>query len=303
MPSARTSQIGGIVAVVLIVVVIGFVLANRPIGGFGGQVSPDASGSSVESASLILSASPTPSPTPSPIPTPSPGPTPSPASAPTRAPGTAKPTPTPPPGPVHCIPEPNGWAQEIQREVVAGGSMLFDLQGFPTGQKMTLVADYPDGSQVPLGDRYAGPPQAGGWTHMVWTWTVPANMIPGPARASYTGTCIEGRIYDDYGPFTVVDPNPTPTWSVWSTAYQAWPGGPGDIRVQAYYGAMCTVTVTYPDARTEVMGPLEYGGDELTFLWTVPADVPVGTGSYHVNCDLGGAIRTDDGVLTIHAPP
>lgn len=309
MPSASGSQIGAAAAVGLIVVVLGFVLANRPLGGVGAQVGPGATGSSVASASLLPSAELNPSLSAVPIDSQSPGSTPSPSPTPlatreaTANPATPKPTPTPVPGAVHCISEPTGWSVAIPHEAIAGGSMSLELMGFPTGQKMSLVVDYPDGRHVPLGDRYAGLPDAGGWTHMVWTWTVPIDMIPGAARASYAGTCIEGRIYDDYGPFTVVDPNPTPTWSVWSTSWHGWPGGPGQVRVQAYNDAMCTVTATYPDARTTVLGPLTYNGSDLDFLWTIPADVPVGTGSYHVSCNLAGAIRTDDGVLPIDPPP
>jgi hypothetical protein len=310
---ARSSQVGGTVALAVIITVIGFVLANRPFGGVAVQASPSASASSVESASFSSSADLYPTLNASPSDSQDPGSTPLATHTPiasrqaTTMPSTpkptAKPTPKPSPGLVHCIAPPTGWAVETQQKVVAGALMYLDLQGFPTGQKMTLVVNFPDGTHLPLGARYASTPDAGGWTHMRWTWTVPVDMIPGAGTASYVGTCIEGRVYDSDAPFTVYDPNPTPNWSVSSTAYQAWPGGPGDIRVQAYYGAMCTVTVTYPDARTEDLGTVEYPGSELTFAWTVPADVPVGNGSYHVSCDLAGAIRTFDGTLMITAAP
>jgi len=303
--------------VVLIIAIIGLALANRPLGGVASiddtsaAESPSPESGSLESASLAPSLEISPSPSPEPTDSQSPGPTPlpRPTTTPTAPATTPRPATTPAPtvapaqGPVHCIPEPTGWAVYVQDEVLPGGSMTVDLQGLPTGQKMTLVVDYADASHISLGDRYAGSPDSGGWTHMVWNWNVPVGTAIGAAKASWSGTCIEGRDLDGYGAFIVVEPNPSPEWSVWSSANQAWPGGQGEIRVQAYYGATCTVMVDYPGGAIQSGGTQEYLGNELSFLWTVPTDVPIGTGSYQVSCALNGVVKTSEGAFTVTAPP
>jgi len=105
-----------------------------------------------------------------------------------------------------CIPEPTGYSSQWQHTVTAGLDQTVDIQGQPTGQKVIMSVAYPDGSTVPLGTKYASAPDAGGWTHAIFTWTIPASMIPGSARASWQIPCDGTRNFDAYGDFTIVAP-------------------------------------------------------------------------------------------------
>ena len=182
--------------------------------------------------------------------------------------------------------------------------MSIDLMGFPTGQKMTLVVDYPGGTHAALGDRYAGAPDSGGWTHMTWTWKVPGSTTSGVAKASWTGTCIEGRSYDGYGNFNVIGPNATPSWKVSATANQPYPGGQAKVTVSAYPGASCTVTAYYADQTTQVTGPLVYGETQKVWTWTVPLTAPIGLNAFSVSCTLDGITQSSTGneLMIVPAP-
>ena len=200
-------------AVLLIVGVLGFLLLNRQ-GSRDPDSSPSPSASELPAAStsqevgtspsptLTLLQSPTQAPTPtmSPTPTPAPTPSPQPTLAPTPVP-TPVPTPAPSTGILPCLPEPNGYAVNAPNSVTAGQNATIDIQGLPQGQKVVLSVKYADGSTVVIGTRYASAPDAGGWTHASFTWTIPA--IPGIARASWTIPCTGGRNLDGYRDITV----------------------------------------------------------------------------------------------------
>ena len=66
-----------------------------------------------------------------------------------------------------------------------------------------MSVHYPDGTDVSLGTKYAGPADSGGWTHAIFTWTVPASMIPGSARISWKMPCVGSRNLDSYNDFTI----------------------------------------------------------------------------------------------------
>jgi hypothetical protein len=90
-----------------------------------------------------------------------------------------------------------------------GEQQSVDVEGFPTGQKIVMSAHYPDGSNVSIGTTYSGAPDATGWTHALFTWTIPISMTPGVAQAIWHIPC---GPYNPVGSndFTII-PLPTPT--------------------------------------------------------------------------------------------
>jgi hypothetical protein len=164
-----------------------------------GSVRASQAATAMPSATTPATDGPTAPPSPTSIPTPAPSarPTPAPTLVPTPAP-TPVPTAAPSTGILPCLPEPIGYGVEGPTQVTAGQKVTIDLAGLPTGQKVTMSVTYPDGSSVTIGTQYAGPARGDGWTHTTFSWTVPAAMSAGVARASWVVPCTGGRNLDGY---------------------------------------------------------------------------------------------------------
>jgi hypothetical protein len=112
---------------------------------------------------------------------------------------------------IPCYENP-AYARQGPDDLMPGEQQLVDIQGFPTGQKIVMSAHYPNGTTVAIGTKYASEPDpGGGWTHAIFTWTIPISMAPGVAQAIWSIPC------GPYNPggsadFTIIPlPTPTPT--------------------------------------------------------------------------------------------
>jgi hypothetical protein len=124
---------------------------------------------------------------------------------------TVRPTAAPTPAPtITCYAQTNSPI-EGPHNLMPGEQQLVDIMGFPMGQKVIMSAHYPDGSTVSIGTKYASAPDSTGWTHAIFTWTIPISMTPGVAQAIWHIPC---GPYDPGGShdFTIIPlPTPTPT--------------------------------------------------------------------------------------------